>query len=182
MVPFTPFCSTQDLFVPESPLSRLIAHSRSRATVINKRTRTVSEFSPPPPLHPSRCSSLDVFYFNYIVFFRTVSKVKLVMCYWTPHHEGILGEWRYSSTLSLTSVLEGGEWSASCFWPLYSQGKSPWHPLDRRLGGPQISYGRGGEKENSQPPLGIEHYNSNLPALSPVLWMQILTWNTNTSI
>jgi len=22
-------------------------------------------------------------------------------------------------------------------WPLYSQGKSPWYPLDRRLGGPQ---------------------------------------------
>jgi hypothetical protein len=22
-------------------------------------------------------------------------------------------------------------------WPLYSHGKSPWYPLDRRLGGPQ---------------------------------------------
>jgi len=23
-------------------------------------------------------------------------------------------------------------------WLLYSQGKSPWYPLDRRLGGPQV--------------------------------------------
>jgi hypothetical protein len=22
-------------------------------------------------------------------------------------------------------------------WPLYSQGKSPWYPLNRRLGGPR---------------------------------------------
>jgi hypothetical protein len=34
--------------------------------------------------------------------------------------------------------------------PLYSQGKSPWDPLDRRLGGPQIRSGRGGEEKNSQ--------------------------------
>jgi len=26
-----------------------------------------------------------------------------------PHHEGVLGEWRYSSTHSLTSALDGGE-------------------------------------------------------------------------
>jgi hypothetical protein len=25
-----------------------------------------------------------------------------------------IGEWRYSFTLSLTSALDGGEWSASC--------------------------------------------------------------------
>jgi hypothetical protein len=30
-----------------------------------------------------------------------------------PRHEGILGEWRYSSTHSLTSALGEGEWSAS---------------------------------------------------------------------
>jgi hypothetical protein len=38
---------------------------------------------------------------------------------------------------SSTSALDGGEWSASRPWPLYPQGKSPWYPLDRRLGGPQ---------------------------------------------
>jgi hypothetical protein len=26
-------------------------------------------------------------------------------------------------------------------WPLYTQGKSPWYPLDRRLGGPQSHSG-----------------------------------------
>jgi hypothetical protein len=30
-----------------------------------------------------------------------------------PRHEDVLGEWRYSSTHSLTSALDGGEWSAS---------------------------------------------------------------------
>jgi hypothetical protein len=32
---------------------------------------------------------------------------------WTPPHEGVLGGWRYSYTHSLTSTLDGGEWSAS---------------------------------------------------------------------
>jgi hypothetical protein len=41
--------------------------------------------------------------------------------------------------------------------PLYPQGKSPWYPLDRRLGGPQSWSRRGGEKKNSQ----------TLPALEP---------------
>jgi hypothetical protein len=41
-------------------------------------------------------------------------KVKLSLCCnWAPRHEGLLGEWRYSSTNSLTSALDGGEWSAS---------------------------------------------------------------------
>jgi hypothetical protein len=39
----------------------------------------------------------------------------------------------------LTSVLDGGEWSAS-HWPLYYWGKSPWYPMDRRLGGPQMQW------------------------------------------
>jgi hypothetical protein len=41
-------------------------------------------------------------------------KVKLSLCFnWAPRHEGILREWRYSSTHSLTSALDEGEWSAS---------------------------------------------------------------------
>jgi hypothetical protein len=41
-------------------------------------------------------------------------KCKVVPAFfWAPRHEGILGEWRYSSTHSLTSALDGGEWSAS---------------------------------------------------------------------
>jgi hypothetical protein len=37
-----------------------------------------------------------------------------------------------------------------------TQGKSPWYPLARRLGGPQSRSGRGGEEKNSQSPPGIE--------------------------
>jgi hypothetical protein len=48
-------------------------------------------------------------------------KVKLSLCFnWASCHEGVLGEWMYSSTHSLTSALNGGEWSASrpsCFTP-----------------------------------------------------------------
>jgi hypothetical protein len=52
--------------------------------------------------------------------------------------------------------------------PLYPQGKSPWYPVDKRLGGPQIRSGRGGEEKNSQPPRGIESYNPDRPAHSLV--------------
>jgi hypothetical protein len=41
-------------------------------------------------------------------------KVKLSLCFnWTPRHEGVLGEWKYSSTHSLTSALGRCGWSAS---------------------------------------------------------------------
>jgi hypothetical protein len=43
-----------------------------------------------------------------------VKKQSYPLCFnWTPRHEGILWEWMYSSTHSFTSVLDGGEWSAS---------------------------------------------------------------------
>jgi hypothetical protein len=47
--------------------------------------------------------------------------------------------------------------------PLYSHGKSPWYPLDRRLGGPQSRSGRGGEEKNSQPLPGLE-----TPIIQPI--------------
>jgi hypothetical protein len=40
--------------------------------------------------------------------------------------------------------------------PLYPHGKSPWYPLDRRLGGPQNQSRRGFEEKNSQIMLGLE--------------------------
>jgi hypothetical protein len=40
--------------------------------------------------------------------------VKLSLCFnRAPRHEVVLEEWRYGSTHSLTSALDGGEWSAS---------------------------------------------------------------------
>jgi hypothetical protein len=47
---------------------------------------------------------------------------------------------------------------------LYPQGKSPWYPLDWRLGRPQSRSGRGGEEKNSQPPPGIEPWSPDRPA------------------
>jgi hypothetical protein len=57
--------------------------------------------------------------------------------------------------------------------PLYHQGKSPWYPLDRRLGEPQSRSGGGGEEKNSQPPLGIEPYNPDGLVLRPGLYRLI---------
>jgi hypothetical protein len=47
-----------------------------------------------------------------------IGKGKVVPVLWGPRHEGVLGEWRYSSTPSLTSALDGGKWSVplpGCF-------------------------------------------------------------------
>jgi hypothetical protein len=45
----------------------------------------------------------------------------------------------------------------------FPQGKRPWYPLDRRLGGPQSRSGRGGEEKNSQPPPNTEIYEKLKP-------------------
>jgi hypothetical protein len=51
--------------------------------------------------------------------------------------------------------------------PLYTQGKSPWYLLDRRLGVPQIRSGYSGEEKNSKLLPGFE--TPNHPARSPLL-------------
>jgi len=57
-------------------------------------------------------------------------KVKLSLCFnQAPRLEGVLGEWRYSYTPSLTSALDGGEWSASRpgrFTPRVRAPSTPW--------------------------------------------------------
>jgi hypothetical protein len=61
--------------------------------------------------------------------------------------------------------------------PLYPQGKSPWYPLDRRLGRSQSQFGCSGEEKNSQPlwelePLIIQpiaqHYTTELSQPVPL--------------
>jgi hypothetical protein len=47
--------------------------------------------------------------------------------------------------------------------PLYSQGKIPRYPLDRRLSGPQSQSGCSGEEKNSRPLPGLEP-----PIIQPV--------------
>jgi hypothetical protein len=62
-------------------------------------------------------------------------KVKVSLCFnWEPRHEGVLGEWWYSFTHSWRRHLmevSGQLHASGRFTP---QGKSPWYPLDRRLG------------------------------------------------
>jgi hypothetical protein len=72
---------------------------------------------------------------------------------------------RYSFVISLTR--------STCLDHL--QGKSPWYPLDRRLGGPQSHSGRGGLEKNSQPPPGIEPQN---PIVQPVA-QRYTNWGHN---
>jgi hypothetical protein len=62
-------------------------------------------------IFPARLSFLFIYY---IPIVKVMVKVKLSLCFWlstTPLMR--IGEWRYGSTYSLTSVLDGGEWSAS---------------------------------------------------------------------
>ena len=67
-------------------------------------------------------------------------------------HEGPEVEQRYSSTLSLTSALDGVGWSTprpGCYTP----GNEKRYRLHRRLGGPQS---RSGQLRKISPPPGID--------------------------
>jgi hypothetical protein len=50
-----------------------------------------------------------------------------------PHYEGVLGEWRYSSTHSLTPALDGGECQLHAR-PLYTQVKDHLVPTGEEAG------------------------------------------------
>jgi hypothetical protein len=60
-------------------------------------------------------------------------------------------EWRYSSTHSLTSAVDGGEWSASHPGRFITRERTPFNPLDRRLGGPQSRSEHGGDEKSPSP-------------------------------
>jgi hypothetical protein len=57
--------------------------------------------------------------------------------------------------------------------PLYRQGKNPWYPLDRRLGGSQSFSGRGGEENSSQPPVAQRYTDWAIKAVSSLYWILI---------
>jgi hypothetical protein len=81
---------------------------------------------------------------------------KLVLCFnWAPRHEGLLGG---SGGIAPCTLWPRHWMGIGSFTPrpLYPQGKSPWYPLDKRLGGPQSRSGRGGEEKNSHPLPGLE--------------------------
>jgi hypothetical protein len=79
------------------------------------------------------------------------------LCFLTQHQamEAYWGVKIYPHTFVI-SALDGGEWSASRFRPLYPQRKRPRYPLDRRLGESQSRSGRGLDEKNSQHMPGLE--------------------------
>jgi hypothetical protein len=86
----------------------------------------------------------------------TKVKVQLSLC-WTKHH-AMKAHWG-SGGIAPRILDLGTRWRWVVNFtlrPLYSQGKSPQYPLDRRLGRPQSRSGHGGEEKNSQPPPRIE--------------------------
>jgi hypothetical protein len=56
--------------------------------------------------------------------------------------------------------------------PLYSQGKNPWYPLDRRMGGSQSRSGCSGEEKTSQLLPGLE---------PPIIWPVAQRYTTELS-
>jgi hypothetical protein len=77
-------------------------------------------------------------------------KVKLSLCFnWVPHHNGT---WEDGDTAPcILELITRWRWVVSFMSQLlYPQGKSPWNPLDRRLGGPQSQSGHSSEEKNSQ--------------------------------
>jgi hypothetical protein len=62
--------------------------------------------------------------------------------------------------------------------PRYPQGKSPWYPLDRRLGGGQIRSGHGSEEEFPAP-AGTR--TPDHPAHSPALYHAAILAQNNKS-
>jgi hypothetical protein len=83
-------------------------------------------------------------------------KVKLSLCL-TKHHT--MKTYRRSGCIAPCNLDLGTRWRWVVSFtprPLYPQGKSPWYPLDGRLGGPQSRSRYGDEEKNSQSPPRIE--------------------------
>jgi hypothetical protein len=71
-----------------------------------------------------------------------------------------MGEWRYNSTI--VEIGPRRSWVVSFTpRPLSRRGRSPWYPLDRRLGGPHSTSGYYGEKNNLLLLSGIEPWPSS---------------------
>jgi hypothetical protein len=78
-----------------------------------------------------------------------------VLFNWAPRHEDVQG----IRGIAPRILDLGTRWRSVVSFtprPLYPQEKSPWHPLDRKLGRPQSRSERDGEEKNSQPLPGLE--------------------------
>jgi hypothetical protein len=111
---------------------------------------------------------------------------------WAPRHEGVLGEWSYSSTHSLTSALDGGELSASSRGRFTSRERVPGTHWIGWVG-PEPFWTRWW-RETFPPPAGSRLLNPDRPALSLIpikshnsnqywglcLFILCLIWHDNT--
>jgi hypothetical protein len=84
-------------------------------------------------------------------------KGKVAFCALTEHH-ATKAYWGSGGIAPCICDLSTRLRGVVSFTPqlFYPQGKSPWYPLDRRLGGPQSQSGCNGEEKNSQPLPGLE--------------------------
>jgi hypothetical protein len=90
--------------------------------------------------------------------------VPMLIFNWAPRHEGVLGEWGIAP--HILDLGTSWRWVDSfTLRQLYPQGKIPWYPLDRRLGGPQSCSGCGGEEKTSHP---HRELNPRNPFVQPV--------------
>jgi hypothetical protein len=82
-------------------------------------------------------------------------------------HEGVLGEWRYSPTHSLTSALGGGEWSASRLGRFTPREKAPGTHWIGGWVGPRAVLGA--VVKRKIPSLRRES-NHTTPIVQPIAW------------
>jgi hypothetical protein len=60
--------------------------------------------------------------------------------------------------------------------PLYPEGRRPWYPFDRRLGGPHSRSGRSGEEKNSQPLPGLKPPIIIIITIIIIIIINVLLW------
>jgi hypothetical protein len=93
---------------------------------------------------------------------------------WAPRHEGVL--WVRGIGPRILDLGTRWRWVFSFTpRPLYPQGKSPWYPLYRRLGGRQRQTGRGGEEKNFQPLAWLE------PRITQTVAQRYTNWAIKTT-
>jgi hypothetical protein len=84
-------------------------------------------------------------------------KVKLSLCFFFTEHHAMKTYCGSGGIGPLILDIGTRRWVVSFTpRPLYSKGKNPRYPLDRRLGGPQSRSGCGGVVKNFQPLPGLE--------------------------
>jgi hypothetical protein len=109
------------------PLNRRLGalHSRSGRGVEVKNSQPPPGIEPQSFDRPARSQSLYRLSYHALIYLsRCKGKVVPVLNY-APRHEDVLGEWRYNSTHSLTSAVDGDEWSASRLIHLTPRERTP---------------------------------------------------------